>query len=377
MLMRILVFLFSILSSGLAISQVAVVQVSNHNILYIEKDNYINVVVENHSCNEILIEANDCYISKAGDCQYSIRPKSLSSVEIKVYILNKNQKKLVYDNRIRVKRWPILEPTHAFSIGNNNLITVKELKQRASHGGLFYSTDPIVGCGIVRPKRFKYKFIRQGNIISEGQNNSITFDDEFLLKVNLLKPFDEILIYDIELKLPGYIMPFPLEPIKVYLIGEEQINFNSNLFYPEIGQQYWKDSTTINQVRYWDNRKINIKYENLKKNMKKRIEYDDSGNLIREAFVKQKLAVDTLNSYHPDTYENVIDIKSGYVDILNGPITEYFPYQSEIIIRLQGQYKENLKIGIWKACKETAPDKYECYEAEFKDDVMVGEIKKI
>ena len=376
--MRIFLFLYLVSLSTISFSQEVAIETLKSTALIIGMDNPVNIVANNIDCRMLEVEADNAILNRLIDenlnCRYNIIPKTSGSIELKIILKSKKGRKLLRSERLRVLQFPTQK---AYVKRNLQDDFVSKLDLKINDG----ITVPITGMGIdgyFSVKSYKYKFIRTGKIISEGKITGGKFSQDFYSKLELLRDFDEILFYDIEVKLESIITPIVLQPFKIIILDNEVTDFISSVFYSyPIDNYYWKDSNTNNQIQYWGNDKVKTQYIDFKPKEKQRLDYDNSGNLIRQCVINQKFQNDTLTIFDLETYEERLIISFGYCDILNGPITEYFPYKSEKIIRLQGQYKENNKTGLWKACKEIAPDKYECYEAEFKDDVMVGEIRKI
>ncbi len=120
-------------------------------------------------------------------------------------------------------------------------------------------------------------------------------------------------------------------------------------FTDRIEHFYWVDTIDSNQIKYFDNGNIKVKYTRDENNNKVRNQYYENGNLKYVVKVKQVYRRDTTMMFDYDTYDETLEFHTGYGDMAYGTYEEYYYYHNSNhpIIKTQGQYENGYKTGKW------------------------------
>jgi len=130
------------------------------------------------------------------------------------------------------------------------------------------------------------------------------------------------------------------------------------------------DRTKANlPTTYWENGNIKMDYEVVDGERKIRKEYFESGKLKIETEVVRTFVVDTFVSFDPVTFDEAIEIDSGYLD---GRYLEYFEHVKDTKkgIRTIGEFVSSRQTGIWIHQAEFSGS---IYKAELFDGRIEGE----
>jgi len=150
----------------------------------------------------------------------------------------------------------------------------------------------------------------------------------------------------------------------------------------------WPDSITENQVEYWDNGNVKIKYQDIDNHKKIRKEYTYEGKLKLTVEINQKHTIDTICILNVNTGMMEYSFNVGYMDVPDGKYLEYRISSDRnkgypITI---GQYAKGKRYGKWihenqtNNCKEEAhyningylEGEYIKYYSRYHTDVMMS-----
>ena len=120
-------------------------------------------------------------------------------------------------------------------------------------------------------------------------------------------------------------------------------------FTDRIEHFYWADTIDSNQIVYFENGNIKVKYTRDENNNKVRNQYYENGNLKYLVKVKQFYRTDTTTIFDYDTYDETLEFHNGYGDMAYGDYEEYYYYHNSNnpIIKTQGKYEKGYKTGEW------------------------------
>ena len=199
--MRALIFLLIIFINGnLLFCQNRVYSTTKTNLLYAEILNPFKIVYQNLNCDSIEIESKDCFIRKANNCEFRIKPHKTGKILLSVF----HQKSKIDSFFVDSKRVPEFEIT-----------TKNELYQVSSSLEI---VSPIIDFGyILKIEKFKMQLIRNDKIITdkviEGDSwvNDIDFENS--------KKNDKLSIYEVYIKStdPDSITDFTWKPSKIII----------------------------------------------------------------------------------------------------------------------------------------------------------------
>lgn len=112
---------------------------------------------------------------------------------------------------------------------------------------------------------------------------------------------------------------------------------------------YWPDTLDSNQIEYFDNGNIKIKYIRDENNKKVRNQYYENGKLKYIVKVKQLFRIDSTVTFDFDTYKEILHVHKGYRDLPDGAYEEYQYYGNSTTpkIKTTGQFENGFKTGQW------------------------------
>jgi hypothetical protein len=230
-------------------------------------------------------------------------------------------------------------------------------------------------CGRFKASSYKYKFVRNGITLANRKVIGNDFDEDFITTLKLSKHNDLIVFYDVEVMMPGELVPRTLDLFTLMIEDHVDENTSENSFNINFITGYWKDTSELNLTKYYMNGNKMLEIKKTQNKFVRKL-YQENGDLIQKANIKFVFKSDTSETFNPETYEQVLKVDSGFVEIFNGNFIQY--HENGKHIELQGLVINNKKQGLWTYCKHPeVGGVQECYEANFKADVLVGKLKKV
>ncbi len=103
-------------------------------------------------------------------------------------------------------------------------------------------------------------------------------------------------------------------------------------------------------AQYYESGYPKYVYKDLGEGRKKRYEYYENGTLLSEMEVVFKMSRDTVVTFSPDTYEEMIQITESNELIPDGQYLQYHESNPDgkNLIHLKGKFKEGKKVGTWE-----------------------------
>lgn len=181
-------------------AQSVVVTNTKINVLYMGVDNPVDVAIENCDCSKIFIELSSGNLEGFG-CNYHVKPTSTNPIDLKVYKMKGNHKKLVTTKSFKVKRVPVPIVqlggfTDGAKIPRSILYTASpvayiesfdfDVEMEIRSFEVFWSIDGI-----------SYSFY----IYRDKQSNQFVYPENYADKVNQVRPDTKVYFDNIKVKL--------------------------------------------------------------------------------------------------------------------------------------------------------------------------------
>jgi len=186
-----------LLGFQLLIAQEVAIENQRLNYAYPAIGNYLNVVVENEDCENVVVETDNGTVEKREGlrCSFVFIPDSIGWATLSVYVGTTRIGHQIY----RVKRWPEHKPYYGRSASPEKMSRAEFL----AYGGVHVPIQHFDISGHLTVVSYKIAVARGGERIYELENFGGKFEEDNYKILEDVKAGDTVFISEIKVKVPG------------------------------------------------------------------------------------------------------------------------------------------------------------------------------
>ena len=206
--------LFVIIFLSIGETQNFSVENTSLNYAYPAIGNCLNIVIENESCEVIIVKTDNGKISKIEDnensCLYNFIPKSVGIATLEIYKILDSDTLKIGERNYRIKNWP----AHRAKIGTSESGKMSKARFLA-HGGIIVPLNFNDTSGQITVNSFRIEVVRDEEMVLNLANKGGKFEPKNQDELKNIKEGDLIFIKEIMVTMPGESNETKLNEIKI------------------------------------------------------------------------------------------------------------------------------------------------------------------
>lgn len=193
-MMRILLTIMVLMTTGIAFGQQALIVNERENILYCRVPNVISILVQGYSCDEVAMVAYGVKIKKADSCIYEVMPEQRGIVTLTI-VSAKDSAKILGSRKFRAKLIP--KPVATVARIQNGKISRNELYAQS---GIVAELQGGETCARFVVATYEARVIKSNQLIFNQKIDGPYFPDELKRAFRQLSSGDLVLFSSVKYK---------------------------------------------------------------------------------------------------------------------------------------------------------------------------------
>jgi len=171
------------------------------NYAYIAIDNPLSVVVENESCENIIVETDNGTVEKRDSsvCYFEFLPKTIGHAKLSVYVVENSDTTKIGERIYRIRGWPEHKPHFGRLSSDGEMSRIEFLANFGVH--IPIQLRDLSGRGAVTS--YKITVVRKYESIYNLENKGGRFEEDNYEILRNIEVGDTVLISDVKAKMPG------------------------------------------------------------------------------------------------------------------------------------------------------------------------------